>query len=340
MTSETLPAEPAVAPSPAPRSTKPARKPKPAKPGSAKAAPLSSKPAMVVIGAQSAGTGTTGAAPDTVEALHAGLALDTEYVEITVRRTKDGTFVVSSSATIDALGQQVALEDRSADAIAMVTGTPLVDLTTALTLVRDAGKKVHLDCKVTSSTVAYGITENTHEAALLHQVCAVLPADRFFVTSQSDASVQAMTAWAHERGLGLRIGLDLGRRPDGTPRVRLGDLYPEARVKKTGASLVVASPRAASLRLLDWSRDSGHPIVVADCADQPTLGRYVSDNRVWMVESPCPHLAPRHRAPSPPLLRNLLTAGALGVMVLLFLAVLWAVGSLLLGYDSPLPGAL
>lgn len=208
--------------------------------------------------------GAWGNAPqNSLQALEDAIALGCEMAEIDVRGTRDGHLVVVHDARIR--GVPVAAQDL--DELRARTGpgqAPLLE-----EMVAQAAGRIALDVELKDGWVAPAL------ATLGRR----LEPEAYIVTSFLDEVV----AQAGQAGPGVRTGLLL--RPGRPPR-RL-----EARLQKTGASLVGLPAALARAGLLAWAANRGLVSFVWTVNDQRALRSLLADQRVSAVITDRPELA-------------------------------------------------
>ncbi|MER7486963.1 glycerophosphodiester phosphodiesterase family protein [Streptomyces sp. NPDC126497] len=230
--------------------------------------------------------GAERAAPATWEAYQDALASGAEYVELDVRRTADGVFVVHHDARVRRTGPPLStlthaeLDERA--------GYPVPVVDEVMELV--AGRLVaHLDLK-----------ETGHERELIDRAVALLGEDGFVATTLEDRSVAALTA-ARPR---VRTVLSLGRDGGDVPRgrlvaTRIGELLPMRRVRACGAHGVAVHQRLARAGVLREAARNGLFTMVWTVNEDAALRGFLRDPRVdvLITDRPRRAVALRDRTP-------------------------------------------
>lgn len=200
---------------------------------------------------------------NSLQALEDAIALGCEMAEIDVRRTRDGRLVVVHDARTR--GVPVAAQDLDELRARVAPGqAPLLEAMAEL-----AAGRIALDVELKDGSVAPALaTLRRH-----------LEPESYIVTSFLDEAVTQ----AGQAGRGVRTGLLL--RPGRPPR-RL-----EARVQKTGASLLGLPAALARAGLLSWAANRGLASFVWTVNDQRALRALLADERVSAVITDRPELA-------------------------------------------------
>jgi glycerophosphoryl diester phosphodiesterase len=205
-------------------------------------------------------------APD----IEAAIAMGADYVEIDVQRCADGSLVL--------------LHDP-------VDVAPPGTLGYAEALDLLAGRtRLHLDLKVQGG-----------EVPIVAQAVARLGTDALLVTTLDDDGVRAVRDWADAEGQDLLVGLSLGRGLRDIPvlhaiRVRLTELFPGVRYRRSGANLAVAHHWLARLHVRRFARRHGFPLLVWTVDTSRALDYWMRPGRAWLVTTNEPEVALRLRA--------------------------------------------
>lgn len=222
-----------------------------------------------MLSAHRMGAGGDRARENGLEALEQSVALGVEYVELDVWRRQDGSFVVAHDPEHD-------------------RGLAYDDVLDAL-----AGRaRGHVDLKV---------REPAHAVAAAALAVERLGAESVVVTTELDACVRAVRDWADGQGLTVAVGLSLGRSVRRLPRlravlVRLSELFPHRRLRRSGANVVVAHHALARLGVAAYARRRGLPLLVWTVDDERSLSYWLRPGRAWLVTTNHPDRALRVRA--------------------------------------------
>ncbi|MFT4286612.1 glycerophosphodiester phosphodiesterase [Nocardioides sp.] len=194
-------------------------------------------------------------------ALQAALALDVEFVELDVRPGTAGALVVAHDEP----------------------GLDSLDYVEALVAIAAAGKRAHLDLKTTG-----------REIEAVDRAVALLGADRVVVTTGEDDSVRMVRAWAQHRHPDLLVGLSFGRSWEGLAlgalvRQLVSELFPDRRMRESGANLVVAHRRLARLTVAGYASRRGLPLLVWTVDTDVELRLWL--RRAWLVTTNRPEAA-------------------------------------------------
>ena len=216
--------------------------------------------------------GAWGKAPqNSLQALEDAIALGCEMAEIDVRGTRDGHLVVVHDARVR--GVPVAAQDLDELRARMEPGqAPLLE-----EMVELAAGRIALDVELKDGWVA----------PALATLGARLEPESYVVTSFLDEAVTQ----AGRAEPGVRTGLLV--RPGRPPR-RL-----EARLQKTGASLLGLPAALARAGLLAWAANRDLASFVWTVNDQRSLRSLLADQRVAAVITDRPELALELRRSGP-----------------------------------------
>jgi len=245
-----------------------------------------------LVSAHRFGAGPNRARENTIEALEAALELGVDFVEFDVQRCLDGVFVVSHDS-------RVLLGDDHRVPISSLTVSQLELLLGHVTryddvLTRIAGRaRAHIDLKFTSSG-------GEHEVAAVRRAEAVLGEEHLVVTTLDDDAVRAVRDWSDAEGLEVLVGLSLGRSVRGLPwrrqlGVRLSELLPRVRYRRSRANVVVAKHTLARLGVAWFARRQGLPLLVWTVDTEDSLRYWLRPGRCWLVTTNYPDLAMRVR---------------------------------------------
>jgi glycerophosphoryl diester phosphodiesterase len=250
-----------------------------------------------LLSAHRGAAGQLGLRDNSWESLEAAVRLPVDYVEFDVHRTADGCYVLHHLDHVRRGHHKLYLRHLSLRAVTELVGHPLVTYEDALTLLAAHGKKAHIDLKFVSPPDRYGRPGAAYELDVARTAARIMGSpDAFILTSLEDRSVAVLATWAAVESPGTLVGLSLGRTVFGLGwwgqvRLRHSELFPARRLRRCGATLVVAQHRLASLRLLRWAGRQGLPVLVWTVDRPRKLRRYLTDGRVWMVTSNFPDRA-------------------------------------------------
>lgn len=244
---------------------------------------------MAHVSAHRAATGA-----DPRAALEAASALGVEYVEIDVQVCADGVLVVRHDDHVRAGGRGRHLRELTSAELRQVDGD-LLTLVDALALVGGRAG-IHLDLKARSRR---GDVGEPVEVRAVRATLDAAPVERVVVTSLSVHSVRVVRDWADAEAPGLLVGLSLGRHVGRRRRTLLlarpGELFPERRLRRSRANLVVAQHRLAGVRIADLADRLHLPLLVWTVDDPDDLRRWLADGRTWLVTTNDPAFALRAR---------------------------------------------
>jgi len=207
----------------------------------------------------------------TASDIEAAIAMGADYVEIDVQRCADGSLVLLH----DPVDVPPPGTLRYADALDLLAGRT----------------RLHLDLKVHGG-----------EVPIVEQAVARLGTDALLVTTLDDDGVRAVRDWADAEGHDLLVGLSLGRGLRDIPvvhaiRVRLTELFPAVRYRRSGANLAVAHHWLARLHVRRFARRHGFPLLVWTVDTEDSLRYWLKPGRAWLVTTNNPEVALRLRRP-------------------------------------------
>lgn len=257
-----------------------------------------------LLSAHRGAAGQLGLRDNSWEALQAAVTLPVEYVEFDVHRTADGHYVLHHQPHVKVGRRRLQVRHLTVAGLTMAAGHEVVLYEDALRLLREHGKRAHIDLKFSSPPDAYGAPGAAYELEAARMARRVMgDPDSFILTSLHDRSVRVLSKWAAIESPGTLVGLSLGL---GTWRLgllqqvalRTSELFPARRLRRCGATLVVVEHRLASIRVLRWAGRHRLPVLVWTVDRPRRLRRFLTDNRVWMVTSNHPSRALRTRPPA------------------------------------------
>ena len=206
------------------------------------------------------------------DAVREAAGVGADYAEFDVRRAGDGTLVCSHDPVADPGG--VSLLD---EVLAAVAG---------------AGLGAHVDLK--------GPDAGLWAVEVAERCATVLDLGRVVFTTGHAQAAAELARWAEAHHVPPLVGLTVGQstahlRLPAAVRARIGELYPAARWRASGAGVLVAHHVLARVRLLRWANRRDVRVLVWT-VDHPRVVRAaLRDPRVWMVTTNHPAEAVRLR---------------------------------------------
>jgi len=246
---------------------------------------------LPLISAHGAGLGLD---PDAepLAALERAARLGADFVELDVRRCRDGALVLAHDRDLAVPGGRRRIAELALAEVE-AAGHTLLSYDTALAGL--AGRTgAHLDLKFRSAGSA-------HELAAVEQAVEVLGAGSVLVTTGNVRAIHAVRAWARERHPGLRAALSVGgsvagRRPADWLRAHRDQLFPARRLDEADANAVAANHWLALLTVGRVAHRRGLPLAVWT-VDRPRLLRHwLRPGRAWTVVTNRPDVALRLRS--------------------------------------------
>jgi glycerophosphoryl diester phosphodiesterase len=236
---------------------------------------MTSRRTPVLISAHRGGAGHEIGNENSLVAVERAVALGVDYIELDVRRRRDGSFVV--------------MHDDPDEGTASIDPVPYDDLLEALGPVC-----AHLDLKIVTP-------DRSGEMAAVRRALELLGPGPHVVTTGRVATTQALRRWADAEGVDLRIGLSIGGTVAGLPireqiRRRWAELFPGRKLAESGADTIAAHHALAFLTLRRLARRRGLQLLVWT-PDHPLLLWYwLRPGRAWLVTTNHPDRALRIRA--------------------------------------------
>lgn len=208
------------------------------------------------------------------------IELGVDFVEFDVRRTRDGvTVIYHDDRTVSGREVRELTYRELADELGpeAMTFDQLLDVA--------AGRVgLHLDLK-----------EAGYEAEIVRTVLDRSPLDRLVITS-GDAVIRTIKDQFPQVRAGLSIGEDInGLAPWMKLRVRLSELFPGGRLKRSRADFLAVHRQLAALTVLRYCERHGVPAWVWTVDDEPEIARFLSDRRVTTLITDRPDIALRLR---------------------------------------------
>lgn len=214
------------------------------------------------------------------ERYRCAIALGADFVEIDVRRTIDGVYVNYHD---DRTPSGRHTRHLSYAALKEEVGDELLDVEQLRDII-DGKAGLHVDVK-----------EEGYEAELVKVIQAGFPRTDIVFTCGDDP-IRAIK----EQFPNVRTGLTLGDDLEGAPPwrhvdVRLRELFPGIRVRRSHADFVAVHERLARFRVLDYCARAHVPAWVWTVDKEVNIARLMRDPRVAAVITNRPDIAMRLR---------------------------------------------
>ena len=204
-----------------------------------------------------------------------------DYVELDVRKTADGQMVVHHDP-LTAGGRRI--NDLTWVDYQQELGDQALtfDDLLAITARVPGHGRLHVDIK-----------EPGYEAEIVSKLLQHFsPAD--FVITADDRSVLAVKTAFPEVTAGLSLGEEVDRYPPWRKiAIRLGELFPAARVRRCHADFVAVEHRLARAHVLRFAHRAGLPAWVWTVDDDAAIARHLRDPRVTVLITNHPEVARR-----------------------------------------------
>jgi glycerophosphoryl diester phosphodiesterase len=208
------------------------------------------------------------------------ISLGVNYVEIDVRRSADGVYVSYHDERTPA-GRGV--RELSYAALKHELDAELLKVGEVMELV-DGRVGLHVDVKEVGDEAAV--------VRLIQAGCAHSPV----VFTGGDDSIRAIKETFPMVSAGLTLGEDLeGAPPWRYLRVRLSELFPGVRLRRSHADFAAVHQRLAGIRVLDYCARVHMPAWVWTVDDELNIARFMHDPRVAVLITNRPDIALRFR---------------------------------------------
>jgi glycerophosphoryl diester phosphodiesterase len=209
------------------------------------------------------------------------ISMGVDYVEIDVRRTSDGVYI-NYHDDRTASGRKVSAFTLSA--LKQELGAQLLTVDEAIDLVDD-NVGLHVDLK-----------EGGQELDVVQYIEARCAHSRVVYTTGGDAAVRAIKQQVPHARAGLTLGDDLeGAPPWRAVRVRLSELFPGPRLRRSRADFTAVHKRLAEVRVLEFCARKHMPAWVWTVDDEVEIARFMRDPRVTVLITNRPDIAMRFR---------------------------------------------
>jgi glycerophosphoryl diester phosphodiesterase len=209
------------------------------------------------------------------------IGLGVDFVEFDIRKTRDGVCVICHD-DCTASGRAIS-EFAYHDLTDELAGEAM----TFEELLGIAGGRVglHLDLK-----------ETGYEAEVVNLALAAGPLDRLVITG-GDATIRNVKEQFPHVRAGLSLGDDLKHVSAWlAPGVRLSELFPGRRIRRSHADFVAVHHQLAELNVLRWAHRHGVDAWVWTVDDERDIARFVNSSRVATLITNQPAVALRLRS--------------------------------------------
>ena len=210
------------------------------------------------------------------------IELGVDYVELDIRRTADGTYVNYHDHVTPSGHPTAGLTFAELKA---ELGSEALTLAELLDVV--AGRVgLHVDLK-----------EPGYEAEIVRAVLSRVAESGFVVTTGEVESIRTVKEQFPNVRAGLTLGTDVrDARACATVRVRLSELFPGPRLKRSRADFVAAHQQLARLRLLRYCARRRMAAWGWTVDEEAQIARFMAEKRVTTLITNRPDVALRLRA--------------------------------------------
>ena len=221
------------------------------------------------------------------ESYKRAIDLNVDYVEFDVRKTKDGIYVIWHD---DHTPSNRRVCDLSFEEYQDELGDQTLTVPQLLTMAKGR-VGLHFDLK-----------EAGYEDEIVRLALSYLSVDDFVITSLEDKSVRAIKEKFPPKDFPtLKVGLSLGRDLEGAGpfmklRIRLSELFPGRRLRKSHADFVAVHHRLATTNVLRHCKRKRIPAWIWTVDDELDMMRFLNDPRVTTLISNKPEVALSLRA--------------------------------------------
>jgi glycerophosphoryl diester phosphodiesterase len=205
------------------------------------------------------------------------ISMGVDFVEVDVRRTMDGVYVNYHDGSTPS-GRNV--RELTYSALKDELRTELLTIDEVMQLV-DGRVGLHVDLK-----------EEGQELEVVKFVLAGCAKSDAVFTTGGDVAIRRIK----ERFPTTRAGLTLGEDLEGAPpwryvRVRLTELFPGVRLRRSKADLAAVHKRLAVISVLDYCSRAHMPAWVWTVDDDEEIARFMHDPRVSVLVTNRPDVA-------------------------------------------------
>lgn len=208
---------------------------------------------------------------NTMEAFAGAVDMQSEMVELDVRRTADGVLVVHHD--IDLAGHEIsALKKNRLDELEEKAGYRIPTLSETLEYCEG---KIPVDIE---------LKETGYENQVMETVRGILGPRQFIITSIHDTVIRKIKDLASD----TRTGFILSSHPRWQ---LLTKLYPGTRARRAGADVLVASQKLLKLGFLSTTGDLGLPVWIYTVNDRKELWNMIIEERIGGIFTDRPDVA-------------------------------------------------
>jgi glycerophosphoryl diester phosphodiesterase len=209
--------------------------------------------------------------------------LGAEYVELDIRKTRDGVLVVYHHRQVERTNLLVA--DLTYEELCARLNYSVPKVSDVMQIL--AGRVIgHLDLKET------GFEDEVIELAV-----KIFGSSNFVATTLEDSSIARIKRSFPEVRTALSLGRDLKEVPkEKWAAVRFSELFPVSRIQSCGADWVAVNYKLARLGVLAQCKRQGVGAMVWTVNSDALIDRFLADNRVCVLITDRPEYAAKRRA--------------------------------------------
>ena len=206
------------------------------------------------------------------------MAMGVDFVEIDVRRTRDGTYV--------------NYHDETTPLRRAISSTSYADLRTELGPQMQTVEEA-FDLLMPEVRLHIDVKEPGYEGDIVGRTLARFDPSRFVITAEDEPVMRIKDEFPQ-----LQVGLTLGHDMEGAPpwqvaRVRLSELFPHRRLQRCHADFVAAHAQLARARVLSYCARRRVPAWVWTVDEEVEIARFLRDPRVAVLITNRPDIALR-----------------------------------------------
>lgn len=200
-----------------------------------------------------------GCRENTLEAFEKAISIGADMIEFDVRRTSDGQFIVIHDSILE--GKDVS--DLKYEEIRKISLSKGYLIPTLEDVLQSIGNRILLDIEIKITG---------YEVEIAGIILKHIKIDRFLISSFNDSTLKKIKSIKPD----IQTGLILGKEnPNNLIAVRLSEIFPKARLKKTGADFIIPHWKIMNLWSLPGFIKPKGQILVWTVDDDKDIGRLI-----------------------------------------------------------------